>query len=416
MDTGSTVTIVGGGPCGLGVAMYLQQFFPTARATILEKCIAGESASPLAVRCAAQAVSQNVSESACSGWFRAMESAGRISEESDERLSQTEERPHGWSRLSGQWRHYRCPDRAALFAAMRESAIKEQGVHLCCHEVNSVSLCGDSLSLAVEMVRSQEASESSHHRIIVAASSVLVLAVPAHEALRITSKLPLPCAVIEVLRRIALDQAKSITRYCTSIRVASALSVGQALAAKFQGKRELNVSNVPQGGVTLLLLSLDSDLYVNDGLDEIIVHVHAHSSDALGRKELTTWLTSWLFATLDENHIAKVDADVVIATSHAFTQSRSSIAPLSPMRERGCILVPMGQPSASMSDTGGTTTDCTTSPPLLVLCGDWAVEESAGTVSGALLSAYKGAREIAEHLNQQSASTSRESSKYGTTL
>ena len=386
------VTIVGGGPCGLGVAMYLQQFCPTARVTILEKCAAGESASPLAVRCATQLVSQNVSESASSGWFHAMESAGRISEESDEQLSQTEERPHGWSRLTGQWRHYRCPDRAAFFAAMRESAITEEGVHLYCHEVDSVSLCGD--RLAVEMVTSVDQSVSGK----VLLCSVLVLAVPAHEALRITSTLPLPFTEQEVLRRIAQTSAQDNTRFCTTVRLISASPVGQALAAKFQGTRELNVSNV-HGGITLLSLDVNSDL------DEMIVHVHARTSGALCRKEFTLWVTTWLSDTFDEN-------DVAIATPRAFPQARPSIAPLNPLRERGCILVPIGQPAASRSGTGNMT-DCCRGPPLLVLCGDWALAESAGTVSGALLSAYKGAREVAQHLIHRS--TSRGSSQNGTT-
>jgi len=195
-------------------------------------------------------------------------------------------------------------------------------------------------------------------------------------------------------------------RYCTTIRVASASSVGQALSAKFQGTRELNVSNVQGGvGVGVTLLSLD----INSETEEMIVHVHSRSSSSICRPELTMWLTAWLCDTLDEN-------DVAIATSpvHAFPQARPSIAPLSPLRERGCIVVPIGQPAAGTSITGTeTTTDCCTNTSLLVICGDWAVAENAGTVSGALLSAYKGAREVAEHLNHQS--KSRKSSQNGAT-
>jgi len=62
-----------------------------------------------------------------------------------------------------------------------------------------------------------------------------------------------------------------------------------------------------------------------------------------------------------------------------FLQSRLSFSPLSPLREQGCLVL---SPSA----------------PLLVLAGDWAAAGSSGTVSGAIVSAYKAASLVAEQL------------------
>lgn len=180
------------------------------------------------------------------------------------------------------------------------------------------------------------------------------------------------------------------------------------MLAHFQGGlRELDVSSVA-GEVTLLALGSDddNDSAAADGGDTagstrstmLQVHVHARSRAALGCDALAQWLSAWLSlgtATADIAAAATITAEMAavaicgdekamrVHLVHAYPQARPGIAPLSPLREKGCVVVPL--PSA-----------------LVVLCGDWAVGESAGTVSGALLSAYRAAREVAEYIKSPS--------------
>ena len=451
------VTIVGGGPCGLGVAMYLRQLLPDVRVTILDRGTAdgGDSGdgdigcgSPLASTSATQLLSQNVSETACGAFFRTMESAGIITEESDEHLSSTTgERPRGWSRSSGQWRHYLCPDRAALFDAMRRQSACPN-VCICRGEAASVSVSGDGIALRVayavgsqpdgqssrgrdekggsicktegqrgqEGQEGQQGQEGQEQSEALLRCSILVLAVPAHEALRLAAALPLPEAAQRVLESRS-SSSLAETRHCTTIFVARASLVGSRLLAHFPGGlRELDVSSVA-GEITLLALGAHRDDgggvdvggvddvgdVGGDGVDlddarSMQLHVHARSSDALGRAALTAWLAAWL--SLDAADSAVSFAPATAAATPAATvpgvalrghegrirgypQARPSVAPLSPLREKGCIVVPL-------------------SPALVVISGDWAVGESAGTVSGALLSAVRAAKEVADHVKSAS--------------
>ena len=100
-------------------------------------------------------------------------------------------------------------------------------------------------------------------------------------------------------------------------------------------------------------------------------HAHAACEDDLEQSNFAAWLISWLgiekfeggndCVSAENNNVPKV-----------FYQVKPMLAPLSPLRERGCIVI--------------------SERPLLVLCGDWAV--GSGTMSGALISAQKTAQYV----------------------
>lgn len=373
------VVVVGSGPCGLFLSRLLQQLVPAAQITILERSSDSNSnGSPLSASCATRLISRNVSETATNSWFMTLQSAGCIEEEDDASLSNTRERPQGWSRLSGQWKHYRSPIRESLFAAMR--AQTAGGVTLLNGKaVDSLKIGSTGLVMQVNTQLGQES---------IPCPSIIVLAVPVHEALRITELLPLPPEVRLVLQR-RCDECEQ--RFCRTIRVGRATLLGRCLYEKFQaGKlRELDVSvaaAVPVPSVFLLALADDLNGRESDETCESLhvnVHVHADSSDALGIDKLTSWLALWL--SLDERECHSISPSSAIL---AFLQARPNAAPLSPLREQGCIVLPICRDESEKSST----------PSLgqsVILCGDWAVAESGGTVSGALLSAHKAALLIA---------------------
>jgi hypothetical protein len=236
------------------------------------------------------------------------------------------------------------------------------------------------------------------------------LAVPAHEALRLAVALPLPEAAQRVLESRS-SSSLAETRHCTTISVVRASLMGSRLLAHFPGRlRELDVSSVA-GEITLLALDahrddgggvdvgdvgdVGGDSSDRDDARIMQMHVHARSPDALDYAALTAWLAAWL--SLDAADSAVSFAPATAAATAAATvpgvalrvhegrrirgypQARPRVAPLTPLREKGCIVVPLP-------------------PALVVICGDWAVGESAGTVSGALLSAVKAAKEVADHV------------------
>lgn len=373
------VVVVGSGPCGLFLARLLQQLVvPAVQITILERSSdANSNGSPLSASCATRLVSRNVSETATNSWFMTMQSAGCIEEEDDASLSSTRERPRGWSRLSGQWKHYRSPIRENLFAAMRAQTAGRVTL-LNGKAVDSLNIGSTGLVMQVNTQLGQES---------IPCPSTIVLAVPVHEALRITELLPLPPEVRLVLQR-RCDECEQ--RFCRTIRVGRATLLGRCLFEKFQaGKlRELDVSAtaaaVPVPGVFLLALADDLNGREPDETCESLhvdVHVHSDSSDALGIDKLASWLALWL--SLDERECHSISPSSAIL---AFLQSRPSAAPLSPLREQGCIVLPICRDESSTPSLGQS---------VVVLCGDWAVAESGGTVSGALLSAHKAALLIA---------------------
>ena len=376
------VLIVGSGPCGLVLAKLLQQQLPAAQITLLERSNDEISnGSPLSASCATRLVSQNVSETATNMWFRTMESLGCIVEEADTNLSSTRERPRGWSRLSGQWKHYRSPIRGNLFAAMRAQA---GGVTVLNGKaVDSLTVGSGSTGLVMQ-VNTQLGQER------IPCPNIIVLAVPVHETLRITEALPLPRDVRLVLQRRGDECEK---RYCRTIRVDRATLLGRCLFEKFQaGKlRELDVSGTDAVGVLVLgqagvfLLALADDLDGSDVSLHVHIHVHSNSSDALEIDKLASWLTLWLSLDERECHSISPSSDIL-----AFLQARPSAAPLSPLREQSCIVVPICRDESLSSSLGQSAVQS-----VVVLCGDWAVAESGGTVSGALLSAHKAALLIA---------------------
>ena len=240
--------------------------------------------------------------------------------------------------------------------------------------------------------------------------SIVVLAVPAFEAQRLVRTLPniiVPADALEVLDRCSKNY-HSI--YCNTVRVKYSSDLGRRLKAKFYGQEVRQDNNVPMemefnvsavaGDITLL--SLDTA----DNDSHMVIHVHAQSEQALSRDYLTSWFSTWLSPTdastnealaTTTNAVVKEDRededkDFESGMVRCFAQSRGTVAPLSPMRERGCLVLPLSE-SATSSSLSGT--------PLLVLCGDWAVG-GCGTMSGALLSAHKTAVTIANYFKTES--------------
>jgi hypothetical protein len=167
---------------------------------------------------------------------------------------------------------------------------------------------------------------------------------------------------------------------------------------------EFNVSAVA-GDITLL--SLDTA----DNDSHMVIHLHARSEQALSRDYLISWFSTWLSPTDGStnealattiNAVVKEDGededeDFDSGMVRCFAQSRGAVAPLSPMRESGCLVLPLSESATSSSSSSSSSSGT----PLLVLCGDWAVG-GCGTMSGALLSAHKTAVAIANYFKTES--------------
>lgn len=361
--------VIGSGPSGTAFAMLFRALSPK-QIIVLERHGSVGLGSPVRHPCAARMISQNVSDSTTLGWFQTMELC--IEEQKEDRLSSTNERPHGWNRATGQWVHHQCLSREMLFANTQRL---ENITLLCGKNVTSLSICGDRFLLTV--------LGSDNDTEIIECQN-LVLALPAHEALRLVKTLfPTECiASLDALRVLDRCSRNYEKRYCKTIHFNDLNSVaGIKLMKKFQDGwlKEIDVSTI-EGDVTLVSLDISSrgdeqQCGGGHGEGNMQLHMHGRCEEALAHDKLSLWVASWL--GLDEG----IDVGTGDEQVFCFSQSRPSTAPLSPMRERGCILV-------------------TESPPLLCLCGDWAVAGSnGGTVHGALLSAHKAAKVVAERLN-----------------
>lgn len=382
--------------------MELQELFPSyTRITVYERHDSVAYGSPINHLCAAQMISQNVSETLINHWFQRM--VGNIShfENFEDITNNTNERPHGWSRATGQWKHYRCHAREKIFLSMQQHVDDSKDG---CAITFEVGKCLRSLSRKEEGLALELDSYSGSENHIY---SIVVLAVPAFEAQRLVRTLPntiVPTVALEVLDRCSKNYHPI---YCNTVRVKYSSDLGRQLKAKFYGQEVRQDNNVPMemefnvsavvGDITLL--SLDTA----DNDSHMVIHVHARSEQALSRDYLTSWFSTWLSPTDGSTNATTINAvvkedrededeDIDSGMVRCFAQSRGTVAPLSPMRECGCLVLPLSE-SATSSSLSGT--------PLLVLCGDWAVG-GCGTMSGALLSAHKTAVAIANYFKTES--------------
>lgn len=397
------IAICGSGPCGLTVAMQLQELLPSStKITIYEMSDELGGGSAINHLCAAQMISQNVSESTVNHWFQKMEhiTGFKIFEDLTE-TTETNERPHGWNRSTGQWKHYHCQLRQKIFLSMQQQSKGDEKV------TYKVGKFLSSLSRREEGLMLDFESKSGSEQHIY---SLVVLAVPAFEAQRLVRTLPnstIPSVALEVLDCCSKNYCKI---YCRTIRFKRSSNLGRQLATKFSGPEfgknvymEFDVSSIA-GDVTLLSLG------TAENHSQIAIHVHARSEHALSNLILLPWLTKWLslnnpidgstavvkkldstaFITVESDQECLDDGTADSDMIQCFAQSRGSAAPLSPLRECGCVVLPLTESAPSSGARA----------PLLVLCGDWAVG-GCGSMSGALISAYKTAAIIANYIKTE---------------
>jgi len=360
------IVIIGNGPCGLSLVHYLKDIIPLCNIDIIERN--DLSGSPILYDCGAQIISQNVYESNISTIFKNFENEGIIKYIEDNMISSIiNERPHGWNRATGQWKHYRCIEREKLFNNMKYKNSNNVTYNMG-KVLNSIDINEDN-EIILKLINNNDNNNNDNNNNNGFEEHIkcqkLIITTPAYETLRLVKTIPIMNSddVLEVLDRCSKNYD---IRYCKTIYVNKDSDVGLIILNKFHIENilELDATNFDQGDITLLSLGNSNN---ND--NTITLHIHAKSEESLNINYIKLWILShWLHIDNKESFI--IDED----DTKCFSQSRSCTAPLSPLREIGCIEVNSN----------------------IYLCGDYTV--GSGTFSGAVLAAYKTSKVLMESL------------------
>lgn len=358
----SSVVVIGSGPTGVALSVHLKELLPAHESVhVFERHEALALGSPIRHLNAAQVISINVSERIASQWMNSnLEGLECVDEEN---YSKTNERPHLWNRASGQWQHARCLRREELFSKMQAHSMDGRIKYSFEKSLSRIEVTARStllLDFGTDDVREE--------------CKVVILAVPAEEALKIVTTLPetdIDATAYEVLERCSRNYE---LKYCRTVYIDCTSEMCHTLADKFRKSNvfEIDVSNASED---ITLLSLNA---LNDGEDNgstVALHVHSRSRDGLTNSNLTSWVTSWLeLATDTMDFITNIDEKDDIT---CFALCKASNTPLHPLQERGYLV--LTRPNSF---------------PMVITCGDYASAGNCGTFTGALVSAMKAAHAV----------------------
>lgn len=358
--------MIGSGPTGVALSVYLKDLLPSHESVhVFERHEALALGSPIRHLNAAQVISINVSERIASQWMSS--NAEGLECVDEEKYSKTDERPHLWSRARGQWQHARCLKREDLFSKMQA-----QSMHGCVKYSFGKSLSRIEVTERDTFLLDCGTADMREE------CKVLILAVPAEEALKIVSTLPesfVDATAYEVLVQCSRNYE---LKYCRTVYMDRKSKLCHTLIDKFRQSNvfEIDVSDVSED---ITLLSLDA---LNDREEDgspVALHLHSRSRNGLINSNLKLWISSWLKLTTDT-----VDCVTIIDGRDditCFALCKSSTAPLHPLRERGYLV--LTRPDSF---------------PMVITCGDFASAGNCGTFSGALISAMKTAQTVVDIL------------------
>jgi hypothetical protein len=271
------------------------------------------------------------------------------------------QRPHGWNRATGQWKHYRCIDRHKLFTRGQLSSHSNNITYHMRKEVISIDINKDNIIILKVMDNNDNEEYIKCNK--------LIITVPAYEALRLIDTIPnsinINDDIIQVLERSSKNYLKTL---CKTIYIDKNTDIGLLIFDKFHIENiyEFDARNIGEGSITLVSLG-----YTDDD-DTITLHLHAKSEEHLNIKYITSWIISyWLLLDYTAEAFDIIDEDDI----KCFYQFKTSFTPLTPLKEMGCIEV---------NDN-------------IILAGDYTVGSS--TFSGATLAAYKTSKVLAKSLS-----------------
>lgn len=400
--------IVGGSFTGISCYRTLMKILvssgtdATRSTVVFEKGRALGSASPLNSPNGANILSFNIDDTTTQQRLRLLEEDEHCVAAVDDgllysgMLSRTKERPTGWNRVIGQWQHYRKrkPLKDILSSLLPDGNTATNCI-LCNKKVTSIEYVPDRGCWRIH-------SDDESNLETFWDSQALVLALPPRDTLAIL-QVSQP-SLTGVVKEGDLDTTMSvlqaacdrcIKRYTRSIKVKRECSLGSAVEAKFkelycdsastrEGNHrlgdmvyELDVSQSGSKEITLIsnIVGVDVDSQQEDGTT-LHLAIHALKEEVLSRDKLLEWL--WLWTGLHKESECEVLPDDLAFDSqdvHVFAQAPMGVmAPLSPLRERGYILL--------------------SESPILALAGDYCISSSC--VSSAMLSGDKTARAIVD--------------------
>jgi predicted NAD/FAD-dependent oxidoreductase len=429
------VLIVGGGPSGISAACCLQKE-KSLHLTILEKGSNVGADGPfnvnneLNIRLGPQMVSFNVSESSVASWLSQLSTIDPplLQYCDDLELSETLERPHGWSRVTGQWKQYRLlGDMPRFLRGMVNLALTDERPAITLKCDASVISLNTTPSIDNEdkkwLVRTDDGAEYT--------CDALILALPPGEIHKLIAPIHRDIVPQYLLDAVKKSEALYTTKHTCLLSVSKTSELGMYLLKKFSEAsmeksipsgaftREIDVSAVGTRTLTLICLVQADDHSPHTTSEEMVNFViHSNSASSIDRSTLLMWMSSWLgIETLkDSSTLVGLDGDGLenssaVSVSHyaEFRQAGFTFVPLSPQPERGCLAtggrppIPTQTQTQTQSFPQMQTVTQRQGPPL-VLCGDWAV--GSGSVSGALLSGKKAAEVLVKLLKTEAGAVS----------
>lgn len=360
------IVIIGNGPCGVALLHFLKDITPLWKVDIIEKDD-HISDSPIMYNCGPQVISHNVYESNISSIFQNLERNGIINHIEDNLLSFiTNERPHGWNRATGQWKHYHCIDRHKIFVNMKYQ-YSDHITYYMGKVLNSIEIINNDNNNNNEILLSLI---DSNGIIEYMTCQKLIITTPAYETLRLIKTISISNVMIDILEVLERCSNNYDTRYCKTIHIKKDSDVGTLICSKFHTENiiEIDVTNIGQGDITLISLGNIND-YNDKDSDIITLYLHAKSDVSLKIKYISSWISHWLNLECTESLIID-DNNNNIDDIKCFYQSKPCTTPLTPLKEVGCI---------EINDS-------------IFLCGDYTV--GSGTFSGAILAAYKTSKVV----------------------